>query len=63
MPNKLFNNVHKGDTTKGQEGGKKAEEKTTRNTYGDNPQFAGGLDSDGNQNPSFGQGQPGKVKS
>lgn len=63
MPNKHFNNVHKGDTRKDAEGGVKPGEKTTKNTYGDNPQFASGLDSEGTQNPSFGQGAPGKVKS
>ncbi len=61
MPNNYWNNPHKKDTDKGGSP-KKAGEKTTRNTYGDNPQFAGGLDSEGNQNPSFGHGQPGKVK-
>lgn len=62
MPNSYWRNPHKGDTSKGGSQTKKAESKTTTNTYGSNPKFATGLDSEGNQNQSFGHSEPGKVK-
>ena len=63
MPNKLFNNVHAGDTSKHKEGGATGKDTGDRGSQGNlRPNFQTGMDSEGNTEVQFGMQSPGPVR-